>query len=65
MENSLFTGQNSQTKVSVASDSDVEPVSKYSPVTLQLSPATRILNGNPVEALIQSRSYALFTFVLF
>ena len=28
--------------------SDVEPLSKYSPVTLQLSPATRILNENPV-----------------
>jgi len=27
---------------------DVEPLSKYSPVTLHLvSPATRILNGNP------------------
>ena len=27
--------------------SDVEPLSKYSPVTLHLSPATRILNENP------------------
>ena len=28
-------------------DSDVEPLSKYSPVMLHLSPATRILNENP------------------
>ena len=28
--------------------SAVEPLSKYSPVTLHLSPATRILNENPV-----------------
>ena len=27
--------------------SDVEPFSKYSPVMLHLSPATRILNENP------------------
>ena len=27
--------------------SDVKPLSKYSPVTLHLSPATRILNQNP------------------
>ena len=31
--------------------SDVEPLSKYSPVTLHLSPATRILNENPVVAV--------------
>ena len=28
--------------------SDMEPLSKYSPVTIQLSPATRILSENPV-----------------
>ena len=28
-------------------DSDMEPFSKYSPVMLHLSPATRILNENP------------------
>ena len=27
--------------------SDMEPLSQYSPVTLQLSPATRILYENP------------------
>ena len=27
--------------------SDVEPTSQFSPVTLHLSPATRILNENP------------------
>ena len=27
--------------------SDVEPLSEYSPVTLHLSPATRILNEKP------------------
>ena len=37
--------------------SDVEPLSKCSPVTLQFSPATRILNENPAKALIQSRLY--------
>ena len=30
---------------------DVEPFSKYSPVTLHLSPATRMLNENPVKTL--------------
>ena len=30
---------------------DVEPFSKYSPVTLHLSPATRILNENPVKTV--------------
>ena len=45
--------------------SDMEPLSKYPPVTLQLSPSTRILNENPVEALIQSRLYALYILVLF
>ena len=28
--------------------SDMEPLSKYSPVTIQLSPATRILSENPL-----------------
>ena len=28
--------------------SDEEPLSKYSPIMLHLSPATRILNENPV-----------------
>ena len=30
---------------------DEEPLSKYSPVMLHLSPATRILNENPVQAV--------------
>ena len=29
--------------------SDLKPLSKYSPVMLHLSPATRILNENPVK----------------
>ena len=29
--------------------SEVEPLSKYSPVMLHLSPATKILNDNPDE----------------
>ena len=33
-------------------NSDVEPLSKYSPVTLHLSPATRILNDNPDEGAL-------------
>ena len=33
-------------------NSDVEPPSKYSPVTLHLSPATRILNDNPDEGAL-------------
>ena len=32
--------------------SDEEPLSEYSPVTLHLSPATRILNGNPENWLM-------------
>ena len=32
--------------------SDVEPLSKFSPVALNLSPATRILNENP-DGLLQ------------
>ena len=43
---------------------DMESLSKYSPVMLQLSPAARILNENPVEALIQSRLHALFILLL-
>ena len=31
--------------------SDVETLSKFSPVTLHLSPATRILNENPDSVL--------------
>ena len=31
---------------------DVEPFTKYSPVMLHLSPATRILNENPAIILI-------------
>ena len=38
--------------------SDVEPFSKYSPVTLHLSPATRILNKNPGRMDINSPSDA-------
>ena len=33
-------------------NSDVEPLSKYSPVTLHLSPATRILNDNSDEGAL-------------
>ena len=36
----------------------VEPFSKYSPVTLHLSPATRILNKNPGRMNITSPSHA-------
>ena len=32
--------------------SDMEPLSKYSPVTLHLSPATRILSKNPERAVL-------------
>ena len=32
--------------------SDVEPLSKCSPVTLHLSPATRILNENPANVFL-------------
>ena len=49
LENSPFTMQNSPTNVRKPLTifySDVEPLSKYSPVTLHLSPATRILNEN-------------------
>ena len=30
---------------------DMEPLSEYSPVTLHLSPATRVLNENPGRGL--------------
>ena len=51
-------------KHSVAYDyfySDVEPHSKYSPVTLHLSPATRILNENPglISASTQNSEHRL------
>lgn len=50
-ENSQFTTQNSPTNVWCVMTIfylDVEPLSKYSTVTLHLvSPATRILNENP------------------
>ena len=48
---SPFTTQNSLADVwwpTTIFYSDVEPLSKYSPVMLHLSPATRILNENPV-----------------
>ena len=50
-ENYLFTMQKSLVNVQKAMTifhSDVEPFSKYSPVMLHLSPATGILNENPV-----------------
>ena len=50
LENSPFTMQNSSTRVQQFMTifySDVEPLLKYSPVTLYLSPALRILNENP------------------
>ena len=51
LENSAFNMQNSLAKVWYSMNvfySDVEPLSKSSPVTLHLSPATRILKENPV-----------------
>jgi len=39
--------------------SDVEPLSKYSPVTLHLSPATRILNENPVYTSLIENNHAV------
>ena len=50
LENSPFTMQNSSTNVRQFMTifySEVEPLLKYSPVTLYLSPAMRILNENP------------------
>jgi len=49
LENSPFPTQNSPANVQYPMTnfySDMEPVSKYSPVMLNLSPATRILNEN-------------------
>ena len=51
LENYLFTMRKSPANVQKATTifhSDVEPFSKYSPVMLHLSPATRILNENPM-----------------
>ena len=50
LENSPFTMQDSLANVRLpltSFHSDVDLVSKYSPVTLHLSPSTRILNENP------------------
>ena len=44
-ENSPFTTQNSPLAYMTIFHSDVEPFSKYSPVTLHLSPA--VFNENP------------------
>ena len=49
----MFTMQNSLTNVPYPMTiiySDLEPLSKYSPVILHLFPATRILNENPVHS---------------
>ena len=49
-ENYLVTTLNSPASVRwprAVFYSDVQPLSKYSPVTLHLSPATRILNESP------------------
>ena len=32
--------------------SDIEPLSQYSPLTLHLFPATRILNENPLKGTL-------------
>ena len=53
-ENSPFITRFSS-KRSIAHDyyySDAGPLSKYSPVTLHLSPAPRILNDNPDEGAL-------------
>ena len=50
LENSPLTMQNSRANVEWPMTifySDTEPLSKYSPVTLHLSPVTRILGENP------------------
>ena len=56
LKNSLFTyTHNSLANVWVPLTIlllDVEPFTKYSPVTLHLSPATRILNENPAIIII-------------
>ena len=45
--------------------SDLEPLSKYSPVMLHLSPATRILNKNPVChcTVINSVGHHIYFFI--
>ena len=53
LENSPFTMQNSLTNVLYPMTviySDLEPLSKYSPVMLHLSPTTKILKENPVHS---------------
>jgi len=35
--------------------SDMEPLSKYSPATLHLFPATRILDENPDEGALSNK----------
>ena len=55
-ENSLFTTQNSPANVRQPMSilySDVEPLSQYSPIKLQLSPATRFLSEKPVISSLQ------------
>lgn len=54
LENSLLTTQNSPANIQQPTTifySDVELPPKYSPVTLHLSPATRILHENPAKWL--------------
>ena len=49
-DNSLFTTQISPVNIALPMTiffSDVEPLSEHFPVTLHLSPATRILNKKP------------------
>ena len=61
LENSPFTALNFTAIVwypMTTMYSVVEPFSKYSPVTLHLSPATRILNKNPGRMDINSPSDA-------
>ena len=61
LENSPFTALNFTAIVRYPTTtmySDVEPFSKYSPVTLHLSPATRILNESPGRMDINSPSDA-------
>ena len=41
--------------------SDVEPLSKYSPVMLHLSPATRICNEDPAYRLTHILHYILYS----
>jgi len=41
--------------------SEVEPLSKYAPVTLHLSPATRILNENPAVVFYLSKGETTIT----